>query len=29
MWEYYLCYCERGFRGGSIYVHQMVFTRTD
>jgi cyclopropane-fatty-acyl-phospholipid synthase len=29
MWEYYLSYCEGGFRGGSIDVHQMVFTRTD
>jgi cyclopropane-fatty-acyl-phospholipid synthase len=29
MWEYYLSYCEGGFRGGSIDVRQMVFTRTD
>jgi cyclopropane-fatty-acyl-phospholipid synthase len=29
MWEYYLSYCEGGFRGGSIDVHQMVFARTD
>jgi cyclopropane-fatty-acyl-phospholipid synthase len=29
MWEYYLSYCEGGFRGGSIDVYQMVFTRTD
>jgi cyclopropane-fatty-acyl-phospholipid synthase len=27
MWEYYLSYCEGGFRGGSIDVRQMVFAR--
>jgi cyclopropane-fatty-acyl-phospholipid synthase len=27
MWEYYLSYCEGGFRGGTIDVRQMVFTR--
>jgi cyclopropane-fatty-acyl-phospholipid synthase len=29
MWEYYLSYCEGGFRGGSIDVRQMVFTRPE
>ncbi len=29
MWEYYLSYCEGGFRSGSIDVRQMVFTRPD
>ena len=27
LWEYYLAYCEAGFRAGSIDVRQMVFTR--
>jgi cyclopropane-fatty-acyl-phospholipid synthase len=25
IWQYYLCYCEAGFRAGSIDVRQMVF----
>jgi cyclopropane-fatty-acyl-phospholipid synthase len=29
MWEYYLSYCEGGFRAGSIDVRQMVFTRPE
>jgi cyclopropane-fatty-acyl-phospholipid synthase len=29
MWEYYLSYCEGGFRGGSIEVRQMVFARPE
>jgi cyclopropane-fatty-acyl-phospholipid synthase len=29
MWEYYLSYCEGGFRGGSIDVRQMVFARPE
>jgi cyclopropane-fatty-acyl-phospholipid synthase len=29
MWEYYLAYCEGGFRGGSIDVRQMVFARPE
>jgi cyclopropane-fatty-acyl-phospholipid synthase len=28
MWEYYLAYCEAGFRSGNIDVRQMIFTRT-
>jgi cyclopropane-fatty-acyl-phospholipid synthase len=28
LWDYYLCYCEAGFRAGSIDVRQMVFART-
>ena len=27
MWEYYLAYCEGGFRAGTIDVEQVVFTR--
>lgn len=27
LWEYYLCYCEAGFRAGTIDVRQMVFSR--
>ncbi len=27
MWEYYLAYCEAGFRSGNIDVRQMVFRR--
>ncbi len=27
MWEYYLAYCEAGFRSGNIDVRQMVFKR--
>jgi cyclopropane-fatty-acyl-phospholipid synthase len=27
IWQYYLCYCEAGFRAGSIDVRQMVFAR--
>ena len=27
LWEYYLAYCEAGFRAGTIDVRQMVFTR--
>ncbi|MCG8444716.1 MAG: cyclopropane-fatty-acyl-phospholipid synthase family protein [Hyphomicrobiales bacterium] len=27
IWEYYLCYCEAGFRSGNVDVRQMVFTR--
>jgi cyclopropane-fatty-acyl-phospholipid synthase len=27
MWEYYLAFCEGGFRGGTIDVRQMVFTK--
>ncbi len=27
LWEYYLCYCEAGFRAGSIDVRQMVFAK--
>jgi cyclopropane-fatty-acyl-phospholipid synthase len=29
MWEYYLSYCEGGFRAGSIDVRQMVFGRSE
>jgi cyclopropane-fatty-acyl-phospholipid synthase len=29
MWEYYLSYCEGGFRAGSIDVRQMVFARPE
>jgi len=29
MWEYYLSYCEGGFRGGTIDVRQMVFSRPE
>ncbi len=28
LWEYYLAYCEAGFRAGTIDVRQMVFART-
>ena len=28
MWEYYLAYCEGGFRGGHIDVHQIAYTRS-
>jgi cyclopropane-fatty-acyl-phospholipid synthase len=28
MWEYYLSYCEAGFRAGTIDVRQMVFARS-
>lgn len=28
MWEYYLAYCEAGFRSGNIDVRQMVFQRS-
>lgn len=28
MWEYYLAYCEAGFRSGNIDVRQMVFAKT-
>jgi cyclopropane-fatty-acyl-phospholipid synthase len=28
MWEYYLAYCEAGFRSGNIDVRQMIFTRS-
>jgi cyclopropane-fatty-acyl-phospholipid synthase len=28
MWEYYLCYCEAGFRAGNIDVKQLAFQRT-
>jgi cyclopropane-fatty-acyl-phospholipid synthase len=27
MWNYYLCYCEGGFRAGTIDVRQVVFAR--
>ena len=27
MWEYYLAYCEAGFRTGNIDVRQMVFAK--
>ncbi|WP_025032368.1 SAM-dependent methyltransferase [Bradyrhizobium sp. DOA9] len=27
LWEYYLCYCEAGFRAGKIDVKQLVFAR--
>jgi cyclopropane-fatty-acyl-phospholipid synthase len=27
LWDYYLCYCEAGFRAGSIDVRQMVFAK--
>ena len=27
VWNYYLCYCEAGFRAGSIDVRQMVFAK--
>jgi cyclopropane-fatty-acyl-phospholipid synthase len=27
MWEYYLAYCEAGFRAGNIDVRQMVFSK--
>ncbi|TGN84266.1 class I SAM-dependent methyltransferase [Bradyrhizobium yuanmingense] len=27
LWEYYLCYCEAGFRAGKIDVKQVVFAR--
>jgi cyclopropane-fatty-acyl-phospholipid synthase len=28
MWEYYLAYCEAGFRSGNIDVRQMVFAKS-
>jgi cyclopropane-fatty-acyl-phospholipid synthase len=28
MWEYYLAYCEAGFRSGNIDVRQMVFSKS-
>ena len=28
MWEYYLSYCEAGFRAGTIDVRQMVFAKS-
>jgi cyclopropane-fatty-acyl-phospholipid synthase len=28
LWEYYLAYCEAGFRAGTIDVRQMVFSKT-
>ncbi len=28
LWEYYLAYCEAGFRAGTIDVRQMVFSRS-
>ncbi len=28
MWEYYLAYCEAGFRAGNIDVRQMVFSKS-
>jgi cyclopropane-fatty-acyl-phospholipid synthase len=28
LWEYYLSYCEAGFRAGTIDVRQMVFAKT-
>ena len=27
MWEYYLAYCEAGFRSGNIDVRQIVYTK--
>ena len=27
LWEYYLCYCEAGFRAEKIDVRQLVFAR--
>jgi cyclopropane-fatty-acyl-phospholipid synthase len=27
LWEYYLAYCEAGFRTGNIDVRQMLFTK--
>ena len=27
MWEYYLSYCEAGFRSGNIDVRQIVYTK--
>ena len=27
LWEFYLAYCEAGFRAGNIDVRQMVFAR--
>ena len=27
MWEYYLAYCEAGFRSGNIDVRQLVYTK--
>ena len=29
MWEFYFCYCEGGFREGSIGTHQLLFYRHD
>ena len=29
MWEYYLSYCEAGFRTGNIDVRQMVFAKEE
>jgi cyclopropane-fatty-acyl-phospholipid synthase len=28
LWEYYLCYCEAGFRSANVRVRQLVFART-
>ena len=28
LWEYYLAYCEAGFRSGNIDVRQMVFAKS-
>jgi cyclopropane-fatty-acyl-phospholipid synthase len=28
MWEYYLAYCEAGFRAGTIDVRQMTFAKS-
>ena len=27
MWDYYLAYCEAGFRSGNIDVRQIVYTK--
>jgi cyclopropane-fatty-acyl-phospholipid synthase len=27
MWEYYLSYCEAGFRAGTIDVRQIVYSK--
>jgi cyclopropane-fatty-acyl-phospholipid synthase len=28
LWEYYLSYCEAGFRAGTIDVRQMTFAKS-
>jgi cyclopropane-fatty-acyl-phospholipid synthase len=28
MWDYYLSYCEAGFRTGNIDVRQLIYTKT-